>query len=472
MNTFDVQKSQFVNQRIEETLSLIYILRYVGIIVTLFHAVSLYFLIDSYMDFELEFILFEIIFTVSMIALSLGLWAWTRRYVGSIVTWHDLYQQDPPQKSTSFLFTLSMYYWAANLFNIILCYVKDDYVLNQLRGLSTNPALWKQETDSTLEDEESDHHFVIQFAMFVSLVSFVYYAFTSIVTYRGLTYVNRGVSSFLAISNVIFLVSSIILTYESMDLVDYETNPKINAYAPEWIFEGFLYFSPFLILFSLIVAMANYRKSRTGFLTSAILMIVSLLYLINITGYGFRYARHTRDGFTEQNTCLANLKLLDRDYVAEYSCASKYQLNEQGQYSQTCDAAFYTTVWETSQPPKTATAVSTDRLLQSSSNQKACLSGECCGVVGNIYSLDLYQVSYFSGFTMFTGAFVAIGSFFLWWVNWMDSNVTPKRSDVYWLVLWFGIFAFGVISYIIRLVDDEIFYSIYPGPHYPPEHIA
>jgi len=470
MNSLEVQDQQLANKRIEETLSLIDKLRYVGIIVTVIHAVQLYLLIDSYTDLHNGFILFEIIFTSLMIALSLGLWGWTRTYVGSIVTWHDLYQPDPPQKSTSVLFTLSMYFWAANLYNLILCYVKDDYIEGELKGLATDPAVWKQEADNSLEDELSDHHFVLQTALFVSLVSFVYYAFTSIVTYRGLAMPNRGVSSFLAISNITFLISSVLLTFEAIDLLDYQENPKITVFAPEWIFDGFVYCAPFLVFFSLIVAYSNFRKSRSGFLISAVLMIASLLFLINITGYGFRYARHTRDGFTEQATCLDNLKLLSREYVAEYSCASKYQLDEQGQYVKTCDAAHSTTVWEGPKPVNTPdTSLETARLLQGT-EEKACLADECCGVVGNIYSLDLYQVSYLSGLTMFTGAFVAVGSFFLWWVNWMDSIVQPKKSDLYWLAAWFVLFGVGLIFFIIKLADEDTFYSIYPGTNYPPEH--
>lgn len=102
--------------------------------------------------------------------------------------------------------------------------------------------------------------------------------------------------------------------------------------------------------------------------------------------------------------------------------------------------------------------------------ETACLNEGCCDIVGNIYAGGIYYLGYLTSIAMFTGVFIAIGSFFLWWVNWMDSNVKPKKSDTYWLITWIVLLALIVLTYFLRNVNPRLFNKVFGGPEFPPEH--
>jgi len=197
-----------------------------------------------------------------------------------------------------------------------------------------------------------------------------------------------------------------------------------------------------------------------GFFVLSFLLLLLLVFLVNFTGYAYRQTRQTYEyykGVADISTCTDRLDIVHETEIENYGCPAKYI-----PYT-SCPEGNRLTIWEGTSSDNSGVKPASmlfdetdlhttsldglnDNLLNAQTDWSGywCLNTNCCGLLGQLYTVDLLSLANFGLLTTLAGCLVSVGCYYFWYVTWIDTT-RNKGHDF----LWLGIMAIITLVFLV-----------------------
>jgi len=245
------------------------------------------------------------------------------------------------------------------------------------------------------------------------------------------------------LASVLLLVFGLGLIWYANLNGDYVDYPIIKAQFPNWITDGLFWTGIVVTALSFIGFVVNHRNYRIGFFALSVFLLISIVTLVNFTGFAYRSARHV-DNYYRGSYCSSAIQLIHRDELEAAGCPSKYVSGD-------CSSTWLDENWEDGKEGERALKAasgaqlnSTQRYLAESDVHKSCVNSACCGILGQAYSSDLLAMANFGLLTTVAACLLSVGCYYFWYVSWADSHRDQKHD-----LAWLGIMVATVVGFII-----------------------
>ena len=359
-------------------------------------------------------------FAVSILAL-----VWANKTKKALIDEdHALGQAAPSSGLTSVLFFLSFFLAASTLVFLAAIYSHQGWNADYFQAAVSDPAAWASVFgDFTAEDVSSFFYNAHMFIAGSTLACLFYFLLVSRSAFKFLDFGNRSMSLLVFISNTLQLAAGLSLIYYSKNLQQFNNHEHITANFPLWNLSALYVTGIAISAITLLTFIVNWRKWRIGFFFIAFLLLIIFVLLINFTGFAYRHARYTYNHYESEAYCPGRLGAADIQDLSNHGCPSKYVVVN-NTVSLDCDNAWVGTLWE----QDVGVAASKQK------HQQGCLNEACCGVLADIYTADLYILAHLSLIATVLVGLVSIGTYYLWYINWLDYGITKSSKDLVWLL--------------------------------------
>ena len=456
--SFEIQSSNF--QKSDENIILITRLRKISIIMILLTISHLATASSSLYYHYFSVIMVELGLSVLMLLYLIFLLHWISVYLDSVLSWNYIYQKPPPHRRNAFAFISSMFLMTVNLYHLVSLYVWESSLEEKLKGINESQNLWDYEVRIYDFDELTNfYRYSFIFYSRASILYLLHCAFTAVVAYRCMSNVNKGVSLFVSISNLILFWIAIALIWHSTNCEGYEIYSKLMEIYPWILVRSFLIFGILLIIFSSMATCSNYSKSRVGSLITVFFLSIILIGMVIMVGLSYRYSRYIKEEYSSPTQCLEYMQMTSEIDLKNSGCPNKYFLNQTDEFiTSTCPANQIAEIWE----------YETNVPINQKKHQLGCLNPSCCGIQGIVFSNDFYLLSNIGFWALLFTSLVNIGTFYLWYINLIDYNL--KSTNIFWLILWVLSFLSLITVLIIQTVNPTLYFKMIPKKIFPQEY--
>jgi hypothetical protein len=290
------------------------------------------------------------------------------------------------------------------------------------------------------------------------------YSWTQYLVIAYFLYVNRvayknSENNEEAVGNVI-LVTSIVLSADALYTVwatfhaeGYAAYPTLAALYPSWLNDWIFQLSIVLVIVSVLSTLFYFSKNRTGFLFLWVVLVVTLLFAIPLTGRAYQSAVEVHNTYAAKDTyALERLVDVHEGDVAKFWCSNKYL--EKG----TCPNSEKYGHWEVG---KTATSADT-----------VCVNTACASSLGPLYQEDFLVITCWSVAANLRGIIILVAlSYFLY----QGLIQRDEHTGKFWLtffchfvlIVWFIVARYTADVQLIREYKGEpssISYNALPKP--------
>lgn len=338
---------------------------------------------------------------------------------------HALGQAPPSSRLTNVVFFISFFLAASTLIFITAIYAHHSWNEDYFQAAVSDPSAWIKTYGNYTVDQVSNFYRNVILAIAGCQITYLFFfLLASRSAFKFLDFGNRSMAQFVYIANTLQLAAGLALIYFSHNLKGYASFDHISANFPLWNIHALWIIGIVVSSITLFVFIFNWRKWRIGFFFIAFFLLIVVVGLINFTGYAYRHARYAHTYYESEKHCPGRLGAANIADLTAHGCPSKYVIVN-STVSTKCDNAWLGELWEQDVGVTAA----------QQKHQQGCLNEACCGIVANYYTSPLYLLAHIALLTTILAGLVSVGSYYLWYINWLDYGITKSAKDLGWFAL-------------------------------------
>lgn len=345
-------------------------------------------------------------------------------------------------------------------------------IATELIAFNVNDSLTRDRTREFLTVQSSDNTWwadhmgteTLSHAIKINNYLRTVYAWTQYVVIAFFLYVNRvayknSENNEEAVGNLV-LATSVVLSADSLGTIWYTVHAEgyakfttLAALYPTWLNDWLFQLSIVFVIVAVLCVVFYLSKNRTGFLFLWVVLVVTLLFAIPLTGRAYQSAAEIHNTYAGQDTkALDRLVDVHENDVARFWCSKKYLTDS------SCSSSEKYGHWE-------AGKVST-------TSDTACVNQACKSSLGPLYQEEFLNITDWFVAANLRGIIILVAlSYFLYQGLVHRDEHTGKIWFTFFahfvVIVWFIVARYTVSRYYIREYDGEassISYASLPKP--------
>jgi len=333
----------------------------------------------------------------------------------------SLYRAEISQRLTSFIVIVCSILAALCIPVIVTLLINRGFMVDHFKALASQSNLWdylyKGRTLEEVTDETLLYRDIYAGTCFLMLCYYLLAVSTSV---KFITF-NYGITSDIIFTTNWFMFAFSILTYWATSrIVNYVHNSKLSSLFPNWIIYGLLGLSATLGVVSFFIWCINSRKWRFGYFLFSMIFIILGLASIVLVGGSFACSRNVynyyKTGDNNNKEFAYRMKLVPHTVIEDFGCPNKYIPIDDN-----CPSYLQTDRWEYGLPYH--------------QTPRMCLNRACDGLLGQLYSQDLYLTAQVALLLVMFEFLVAIGCFYYICNIKYDYHDGNRKKDFIWFSL-------------------------------------
>ena len=359
-----------------------------------------------------------------------------------IIDSHALGQSQMPTKLTKILFFLTAFFVVAALMFMVIVNVYRDWYEGYFQAAVSNPATWvKKYGNYTVDQVTNLYRNIIQILGGLHLAYLFFFHLVSRTAFKFLEFKNKSLSQLVFLATTFLLAAGLSMVYfaENLKFLN-QANPHGTGFS-NWTLDALSSTGIGVAVLAFLVFFFNWKKWRIGLLVSGLALLITFALLARYTAGAYRHAQSVHSYYESEANCAAKLGDTHMAELTKFGCPSKYVIVD-GSVSTSCSNSWLGELWEKD----------IGIPAEQKAHQQGCLNEACCGVLANLYTVQLYIFSHVILLTTILAAMVTIGSYYLWYINWLDYGLVRSNRDLVWLGVKMGI----VIAFVILLFGTRL----------------